>query len=67
MGNPLTEKIEHEGDEFFDNTKVTTREDAAKIKEFQDNLTKQQREAARAKLQEAWMNQDNPALWDGEI
>lgn len=59
--------LEHEGNEFFNEVKVTNRKEVTETKEQVILKNKKLREGALAKLQEDWLHIDNPFLWDGEI
>ncbi|MBK9284989.1 MAG: hypothetical protein IPM51_11840 [Sphingobacteriaceae bacterium] len=59
--------LEHEGDEFFDEEKVTNREDVTAFNRLEQEAKKLLLLGARDKLQEQWLQLDNPLLWDGEI
>ena len=61
--------LEHDGNEDFEELNVTNKKQANitdAIKEI-INDDEREREEELARLQEEWMNPNNPALWDGEI
>ena len=63
----MSENLEHEGDEFFDEVRVTNRKDVEVFMQKQDDEKNQLINSAKEKLQIEWLHINNPVLWDGEI
>lgn len=59
--------LEHEGGEDFStNSPLDTRDDI-KAKQEKRNKEKPSKEETLARLNQAWLNPENPFLWEGEI
>lgn len=56
--------LEHEGDEDF---LTSNRQETSKLEKKITKIVEEQEEEMLNKLQEKWMNVNNPFLWDGEI
>lgn len=56
--------LEHDGEDIFS---LANRAEVAKTKDEREELKQEQIEKHREVAQEAYMNIENPALWDGEI
>jgi hypothetical protein len=56
--------LEHDGDEVFQVLEKTNREGVKKSQEERASIT---HENLLKAMQNAYMNINNPALWDGEI
>lgn len=59
--------LEHDGNEDFLKDSFPNRKSFDEQLIIDNEKTKEQEEIEKQQKQVAWMNQDNPFLWDGEI